>query len=198
MRPACVSLAASALLVASTVAAQGGVRVALSITDSAANRVFQGAFASAFRSLGDVEVVSVSERPQHVLSGVVICEPVSCQSARYYSAALRFWSPISQFTARLIAGRTIALLPSTNYVQRADSVAQNVVWPLLQGYETTHGTWVVEWGRERYEQAIREFVRQLDTECFERGRAYARAFASTDTATSSAIVRMIDNRRWLC
>ena len=174
------------------------ISVAVDITDSAANRVFQGAFTQAFRSLGDVVVVSLEERPEYVLTGVVICEPASCQNPSHYSASLRFWSPSAPVTAEIIAGRLVPRLPAGTFRFRRDSVANLIVWPLLKNYETTYNTWVAEWGRDRYEQGVREFVRRIDTDCFEHERAYSRALANTDSSVSNSLMREIDSRKWLC
>lgn len=174
------------------------IKVAVSIQDSATGRVFQGAFASAFRSLGDVDLVTLAERPRYVISGVVLCEPASCQNPTYYTAALRFWSPMDESTGRLLALRATPRIPAATYMARADSLFTSVVWPMLVGYEETHTTWAAEWGRSRYEQSVRELVRLIDTDCFERTRAWNRAASTTDTAAIAAINRAIDARTWLC
>jgi hypothetical protein len=175
------------------------IRVAVSIQDTLADRVFQGAFAAAFRSLGDVDVVTLAEQPQYVLSGVVLCDPSSCKNVLSYTAALRFWSPLGPSTARYIAMTAIPSTPQSTFAARADSVGTLVIWPMLRGFEVTHETWVASWGRDRYEQAVRELVRQIDTDCLEQSRAWSRATAAgTDTASSAAIVRTITARKWLC
>ncbi|MGH8542113.1 MAG: hypothetical protein ACREX3_00360 [Gammaproteobacteria bacterium] len=173
------------------------IRVAVDINDSTAKRVFQGAFTSAFRSLGDVAVVSTSERPDYVLEGVVICDP-SCDQPITYAAALRFWSPLSEYTAQRIAMRIVPQSPAISREQRADSVGREVVWPILRRFEETHRTWVVNWGRERYEQAAREFVRRIDVDCFERARAIERAMATPDSSRLTAIMDIINKRSWMC
>lgn len=172
--------------------------VAVSITDSAASRAFSGAFAAALRGLGDVEVVTLAEHPKYVVDGVVLCSPASCDNPLSYSAALRFWSPIEESIFLGVAAVTTNPLPASTFQRRIDSVSKNVVAPLLLGYERTHQTWVVNWSRSRYEQAIREFVREIDTGCFEMVRTIHRALATSDTAKSNVMFRAIREHKWLC
>ena len=174
------------------------ITVAVAMSDSAAGRVLQGAFVAAFRSLSNVDVVSVAERPEYVLSGVVLCNPVSCQDPSSYSAALRLWSPIRRSTARTLAMLLVPQQPSGTFDHRVDSATTQLIWPVVSGLEETHSEWVVAWGRDRYEQAIRELVRKIDTDCLERSRAYYRAFASNDSTVWRPIFRMISARTWLC
>lgn len=174
------------------------LRVAVAVSDSAARGVFQGGFVSALRSLGDVEVVSLSEEPEYVLSGVVICSPIGCSDPDSYSASLRLYSPADRGTAYVIAAR---LLPRTSTVGRQallDSLTDHVVYPMIRGMESTHQEWVLRWGRQRYEQAIREMVREIDVGCFEKSRAIRRAVAESNQERSAAIMREVDAKRWSC
>jgi hypothetical protein len=177
--------------------AQQRIAVAVQITDSLARSVLQGAFVTALRSVADISVVSLEERPDYVISGVVLCEPVTCRDPVSYSASLRLWSPISRPFVEGIAQRVVVVAPLNTRSQRIDSVTA-LLWRDLKDYETTHRTWAVQWGRDRYEQSIREFVRRLDTECFERDRAVSRLIAATDTAAQNAISRMMESKDWLC
>jgi hypothetical protein len=174
------------------------IKVAVAISDSSAGRVFQGGFSSAFRALGDVDVVSLAEAPEYIISGVVICEPVTCQNPLYYSASLRWYSPFTSSQAYYLAVQLVQPTPSGTLARRMDSVALQIIEPAMRGYERTHQTWVIEWGRERYEQAIRELVRRIDVECLEKSRAYSRLFAERDTATYAALRWSIYSHEWLC
>lgn len=184
------------LLAAASLPAQR-VKVAVSISDSAARGVLQGAFVAAIRSLGDVDVVTSAEEPHYVLSGVVLCDPSSCQNPVSYSASLRLYSPLSKLVARVVVASVLPRTPQTGRLQRLDSLSQ-LAWRRLRFYEETHGEWVVAWGRERYEQAVREWVRRLDSQCFEKQRATERWAAEEDTTKAAAILNEIDSKTWLC
>lgn len=175
------------------------ITVAVDINDTTANRVVQGAFVAAFRSLATVAVVSAAEKPDYVLSGLVLCQPLSCQDPVSYSASLRLWSPVSDAVANHIALSTVSPEPFTTFTTRIDSVATKVVWPLISAYEQTRHSWIVTWGRSRYEQAIRELVREIDVQCFETRRALRRASPATDSAVARSIVLNIAaGRSWFC
>ncbi len=171
------------------------IRLAVSIDDSTAQHVFQGAFVAAFRSLGDVGVVTIAEQPDYVLSGVVICDPFSCESPASYAASLRLYSPLSKSYIRLLVS---SLLPKTTQARQVDSLTENVAWWWLRHHQENHQEWVVRWGRQRYEQAIREMVRRIDTECFERTRAYSRLAFKRDSARAEALRAQIQAKDWLC
>jgi hypothetical protein len=173
------------------------IKVAVVLGDSAAGGVFRGAFTSAFRTLANVEVVTLSEEPDYVLSGVVMCEAKSCEPTTAYQAALRFYSPMQRWVVHSIA-YYVPLTISRTPTAKRDSAEANL-WTRLRFYEMTHQTWVVSWGSQRYEQAIRELVRKIDTECFERERMYSRYYAVLlDTAKSRPLYHEIESRSWMC
>jgi hypothetical protein len=182
------------------------IKVAVSVTDSSAGRVFQSAFSAAFRALGDIVVVTTAERPEYVLDGVVLCAP-TCVNPASYAASIRFYSPILRDVAVALAYRVLRSSPAmptgaarTSLMRRAaDSLADSVMFPMLDGYELTHGSWVVTWGRQRYEQAVREFVGRIDADCFDKQRALLRLVAANyDTTALKAYDEFIRSKKWLC
>lgn len=142
------------LVLASPLEAQR-IKVAIAIDDSAARRVFQGAFVAAFRSLGDVDVITQAEGPDYILTGVVLCDPSACENPTGYAASLRLYSPFSEFSARLLVMSVLRITPQIRRAALVDSLT-GAVAQRLRFYEETHQEWVVRWGRNRYEQAIRE------------------------------------------
>src|SRR5258708_30050380 len=126
-----------------------------------------------------------------------------CLSAASYSAALRLYAPFDRSSASTAASLTLyhfrASLPEADRracgwferqirstscdaaaSARRDS-AEQLIYATLRLYERTVDTWVVEWGRQTYEQAIREFVRAIDVRCFEPKRRVQRAVTNGDT-----------------
>src|SRR4051812_7660187 len=113
MKPLLRVLAILVLLsVASAVYAQQPYRtpIAVAIKDDSTGDLFGSAFRSAFRSLGDIDVVGVSEHPRYVLSGAVICDP-QCGNATSYSLALTFVEPLTS-TDLVLAFSGTRLVPT--------------------------------------------------------------------------------------
>ena len=165
------------LLAASSLHAQVAAKIAVSIDDD--SKQFASAFSSAFRQLGDVQVVSVQEDPDYVLSGVVLCQP-NCSSVATYSASLRLYKPFPR-----VGASSVLILARSRYdtvMGAGRDSSENDVYEFLEGYEKTIDTWVAQWGRQRYEQSIRELVRSIDGRCFEPVRAFQRAVAQRDTS----------------
>ena len=196
MRTTRASILASvcALLMIQTASAQR-IKVAVSMTDSATGGIFQSAFGAAFRSLGDVDVVTLDESPDYVLEGVVLCNQSSCADVVSYALSLRLYEPATYITAQLIA---TLVVPSTAQRRATiDSIA-TLIWPWLKPYQQSRMTWTATWGRNRYEQAIREFVRQIDSGCLDKIRALRRLGVSPDSKAVNAYVSFERSRKWFC
>ncbi|HKO20624.1 MAG TPA: hypothetical protein VJU82_17240 [Acidobacteriaceae bacterium] len=176
---------------------QPRIKVALSISDSAAGGVMESLFASTLRSLGDVDVVGPSEEADYLLTGVVICLPNDCQNAERYVIALQFARPYQSFTSSVLAAVAIARKPSATYRARRDSAAA-YIGSMMHGYEQSLDLWAVSWGRTVYEQAAREFIRRLDAECFEKTRAAWRYAAHPDSSARVALDEFVASRHWIC
>lgn len=171
--------------------------ISVNMTDSAAGGLFSSAFSNAFRSLGDVEVVSLFEKPALVLEGVVMCEPSHCTNARSYSLSLRLYSPFSEATADFVAFLVTPSLPRATHQARLDS-ATALISMALSEYENSHMTWTATWGSNRYEQAVREFVGTINSQCLEKKRAFGRMMASRDTSRFTTYNRLVKSQTWLC
>ncbi|MGH7428005.1 MAG: hypothetical protein ACREJ4_06565 [Candidatus Methylomirabilaceae bacterium] len=173
----------------------GAQRLKVSIDLDDSTGVLQSAFASAFRSLGDINVVTTEEDPDFVLEGVALCSP-SCADPLSYSLALRFYSPFQYTVARSIAE---AWIPpnAQRRSARLDSLT-SLIWSRIEGAELTHQSWVVDWGRDRYEQEVRELVREIDSGCLERHRAQRRALSSGARAQYDAYLAWSRSREWIC
>jgi hypothetical protein len=169
------------------------LKVAVDVDDSTG--VLQSAFASAFRSLGDISVVTPEEDPDFVLDGVVLCDP-SCTDALSYTLALRFSSPF-HYTAATSIAETWIPANAQRRTTRVDSLAK-LIWSRIEGAELTHQSWVLDWGRDRYEQEVRELVREIDTGCLERHRVLRRALASGARAQYDSYLQWSRSREWLC
>lgn len=184
------------LLAASSAASQTPTRrisFAVDIQDS--TNQFPSAFAAALRQLGDVEVVPVTERPDYVLSGVAMCQP-DCGQLTRYVVSLRLYSPMQRSASMMLAG--IALRRSRPVAPQVRDTIESELWRRLYYYEFTLGTWVAAWGRNRYEQEIREFVRMIDSSCLERVRSERRALGSDDSAAFGRYQLFENSRRWIC
>jgi hypothetical protein len=185
------------LLGAPTSADAQKIRVAVDMTDSAAAGVFSSAFSTAFRSLGDVEVVSVLEKPELVLQGVVLCTSSDCANTSWYALSLRLYSPYDPDVGWYLARALIPSLPNSTHQARLDSAAK-VVNEMLADYEESHMTWTVHWSRVGYEQSVREFVGRIDARCLEKKRAFQRVMASSDTSRFATYTKVVRSRTWLC
>ncbi len=196
-----LSITLAVLLATAPVAEGQKFRVAVSMSDSAAEGVFGSAFSAAFRALGDVEVVSLREKPEFVLSGVVLCNISDCASAVSYSLSLRLYSPFSPAMGLRLAAALIPALPAETRATRLDS-ATSQVNSLMASYELTRMSWSANWGRQRYEQAIVEFVRQVDSHCLEPQRVIRRAVAGASSGSGFGAIDayndMIKTLDWSC
>jgi len=172
------------------------LQIAVTVGDSATGGIFTSRLAAAFRALGDIDVVSVGENPDYVLEGVVLCSPKPCDDAISYAIALRLYEPLRYTTARFIAD--YALNPnSTRRTKVADSLTATI-WELIQGYERTHMTWAATWGRKAYEQAIKEFVAEIDAKCLEKLRALRRLSLSHSQDRFTTYKEFVHSRDWIC
>jgi hypothetical protein len=174
-------------------AQQSTITIAVDIQDS--TNQFASAFSSAFRQLADVRVVDVLEQPDYVLSGLAMCNP-NCAELRSYAVALRLYAPLKQSTADMLV--RLALRSARSASPQARDSLRSQFWRNLSPYEATIHTSLVYWGRERYEQGVREFVRDIDSRCFESIRAIYRAAASEDTATWTRYKASEKSKNWIC
>lgn len=171
------------------------IRVAVAVQDTASGGIFSSAFASALRSLGDVDVVSPMESHDFAVRGVVLCSD-ACSDTRSYSLSVRLVEPMPRFMPSCLSTIAFSRLSGVSQARR-DSV-ESQFRSALQGYERTHVTWAAEWGRQRYEQAVREMVAELDSRCFERERTFRRAMQSSDSAAFGRFAAFERSRTWIC
>jgi hypothetical protein len=193
MRAVLITLATTVIVPSEARAQQQHIKVAVEITDT--TRQIPSAFAAAFRQLGDVDVVSRSEHPDYVLSGVSLCDP-NCDRVGSYAISLRLYSPFSQVSIVVLTAR-ISYLAKIPWGPTRDSV-RGILEQRLSYVQVSHGRWVATWGRNVYEQKIREFVREIDYGCFDRDRALKRAVASDDSTAWRKYSAFESSREWLC
>lgn len=175
-------------------AQQPSISIAVEIQDS--TNQLSSAFSSSLRQLGDVRVVGLSEQPDYVLSGVAMCNP-NCASLTSYSVALRLYSPFNRLTADMLV--RLALRGTRPVSTQIRDSLRAQFWRSLSFYEVTLNTSVVYWGRrQRYEQAVREFVRDIDSRCFDGIRAMQRVAASDDTAAWGRYEALERSHSWIC
>ena len=181
----------------SPVASQSAkIRITVAVADSATGGLLTSAFSSAFRSLGDVNVVSAEEHPELVLDGIVLCEPRDWQVADHYVVSLRLLSPYDSTTGLMIARRLVPIDPVATRdarVNKALTVMRQMLWP----YELTYGSWAAYWGRASYEQATRDLVRTIDSQCLDERREFHR-LELADSAQSVAILADLSAKHWMC
>ncbi len=173
------------------------IRVAVSMSDSATNGIFQSAFSAAFRSLGDIDVVSSLEAPTYVLEGVAMCSPRPCENANSYVLSLRFLSPFDSSEA-LATAAYLGIMMSSNGQKFDSDAAAHFLVDFLSGYEKSYMSWTAEWGRNRYEQAARELVRELDARCLEKKRMLIRTQRTNSKASWESYNSFVKGRDWLC
>ena len=185
------------------VGAQDSIRVAVEIADEETGGVFQSVFASAFRRLGDVVVVSRAERPDYVLAGVVLCLAESCSGAESYAVALRLYQPANSSLARFIVDLVVDVVgahPSRSTIDSLYTTARE----MHADYEVTHMTWALRWGWARVEQGAQELVSEIDTQCLEKTRAAHRIRRDTPFRSDTPKERMeryqayLAGRVWIC
>jgi hypothetical protein len=185
------------------------LRLAVSIQDSASGGIFQSGFAAAFRSLGDVDVVTRTERPDYVLSGVVLCSPQPCERAVSYSIALRLHEPIQKSTAEFLADYAVnpkGTRAENPFVQIANEARRDslvsLIWSFISEYERTQITWAAEWGRSAYERGIRELVAEIDAKCLDKLRASRRILPASGEGTPAErwarYQEFVQSREWIC
>lgn len=174
------------------------ITVAIAFGKEEEDRLMEAVFRESLRALPDVDIITLEERPQYVVGGVVLCSPSDCKRATSYSVSLRLWSPFTIQDAQRIGFLLAPKGTSRERITWTDSIAKQWLFPLLRMYERNHMTWVASWGRERYELAARELVRKIDSECFEQSRLVNRAIATTDTTVSSVILKEVRSREWIC
>jgi len=169
------------------------ISIAVEITDS--TNQLASAFRSSFRQLGDVRVVDLSEQPDYVLSGVALCNP-NCSDLTDYSVALRLYTPFHRTTSDMLVRLALrGTKPAST--QTRDSLSARF-WRNLRGYEATLHTAVVSWGRRRYEDGVREFVRDIDSRCFDSVRAMQRASESSDSTAWDQYEAQVRSHNWIC
>lgn len=73
------------------------IKIALNVTEKTEG-LFESAFGSAFRSLGDVSIVTSAENPDYLLRIVVLCSPSGeeCREAKSYSISLSLSQPLEE------------------------------------------------------------------------------------------------------
>lgn len=162
----CMVLMCFLMFAAPTGGGAQSIPVALMVTEETGG-LFESRILSALRGLGDIEVVPWTEVSYFKIYAVVMCvsDEDLCQTANAYVASLRLSAPINPgdiLWALHSADTTIGVgemgLP-------VDDAADRLV-----RYERTIKDWVAKWGRREYQQAIDEWVAQIDTQCFETYR----------------------------
>lgn len=177
------------LVFCATQAPAQALRIRVQITEKTGGLI-TSAFTSAFRNLGDVELVGSGERADIHVRGVVLCLPENCEAAISYAVALRISEPLDTGFLRVA-------------LQEADAAARITRKALMENadmlrlYEETHQSWVLNWGRNVYDQAVRELVAEIDTKCLEKKRILNRLY-KTDTATREHLRQRLRNEEWMC
>jgi hypothetical protein len=187
---------ATLLATAAIAQAPSRITVAVAIQDSAADGVIQSALSSAFRQLGDVDVVGQSERSDYTLHGVALCTTTPCSSTLNYVVALFLAQPLD--TMRFKWAATVALPSSMSERDLTVDSLTTLLSDMFAGYEKPTMIWVTNWGRDRYEAGAKSIVRTIDAECFDRQRAFRRMLSSPDSNAAANYARFLRSRSWIC
>jgi hypothetical protein len=176
-------------------AQQQHLRIALAVTEETGG-LFEGAFAEALRDIHDVDVVTVAEPHKYRLRVIVLCKGLaddSCDSAVSYYASISLVEPLVHDDPLL----TYLAADSTGTVDHRKAAIQSF---LMQEYEINHQTWVVGWGRDVYGRAIDDLVTRINTQCFEKARAFQRSVETIrkDPAAAKALLTAIHEKDWDC
>jgi hypothetical protein len=157
-------LSASIFFAPSDLKAQGDVQVALIVSEDTGGLI-QSNISSALRSLGDVQFVETNENPDVVLVVVVLCEGGDCRNTRGYSVSVSVERPIQAEPLGIAIQNEVDIVPRYLSYQDIERISSR-----LWEFRTTETSWALFWGRQRYEQAIRELVARIDTDCFDTVR----------------------------
>lgn len=149
------------------------IKIQVAVNDSMG--VVQSALVTAFRALGDVDVVTGQESPHLILDGVPVCEP-NCSRATGFVVALRLAEPMQ----RSMANRLVK-----------DTAWQGVLTRL----ERPISMWLAQWDRADLDRHARDFVALINTRCFERKRILSRAMAMQSRRDSSGARRLMGELR---
>ncbi len=163
------------------------IKVSVDVTESTGG-LFESQFKGALRSLGDVSIVGSDEARDYSLRVLVLCEPSDqCEQSTHFTAAIVLAEPLDTS----LVGVLLRAMDST--------ISERTIAPLkgmLVTYEQSHMTWVVTWGRNRYERAIRELIANIDHQCFEKEREMARMVREKIDARSA--MTKLSDAKWLC
>lgn len=151
--------------------AQQPIRVAVELRDS--TRILQSTLAAALRNLGDIDVVTRAEPHEIVLTGVALCIP-TCRDHLSYSIALNVAESISK-----------------EFMQ-GTSVGHRL---LLEGAPVLRSVAVFSFGRDRYEQRVREWVAEFDSSCLEAIRIRRRLVVAMRNNDEQLMARLVDHLR---
>lgn len=170
------------------------IPVALVIKDSATGGIFASRFRTALRQLPDIEVVDLGNSPKYVLSGIVTCNPASCQNTLSYNLALTLREPLD---SGLVEVAVCTALPEAPCASR-----KQIVTKLMRDfgdYSMLHYSTLAVWGRDVYELAARELVAKIDSQCFEKARTTERIIRTATPANFADLyLREIVNAQWMC
>lgn len=168
------------------------IRVQLHVIEET-DGLFSSEFASALRSLGDVVLVTTEEGRDFELNAVVICEPQDCRNAPSYLLSLGLSIPMTAMDFLLMVSTANSEMPEDSKLSPFQISAISNAWH-SGPYHFKHelGYWVNRWGVDVYQRGVREFIAELDTQCFEAHRLSGR-HAEAVLSADSSLVTVIRN-----
>jgi hypothetical protein len=185
-----------AVVLGSPAAAQDLIKVKVFVEEDRSD--FTGALTSALLSLGDIEVLGTEEPGEDVRIRLIAKCLEGDGACNSWAVASILAQPV---TGSYLMGQAIWAIPDTA-LQRAAFEAyaigpnrdkwHRVADQKLSIYENTRARSVAGWGKDRYEEAIRDQVRRWDTTCFGGIRLNRGLWAARlrgDTTTGLAIAR---------
>lgn len=193
-----MKISAKALALSLIVASQGvgtdllaqdrKIRVSVDLGSGEGGQLLGSVVKSALRSLSDIEIVSTS--PDYTLDGVVLCDPKDrCSDANAFVGSIRLSRPLQQLDVAYALYSARTALP--------DSVVRKVL-SRLDYFEVTYNTWVINYGRNVYERALRELIAKVDATCFEKTRLQQEIARLPEASRDAAYKSRIIDKQWGC
>jgi hypothetical protein len=182
-----VMLVGALILCDSSIVLAQRMKVAIVVSDD--SNLFQSGFASAFRQIGDVELVTTGEHPDWLFAAAVVCLPRgNCSSATSYAIAVTLMNPMRDPVAS-VRGMLLVSDSAKRYEAQIDAVLRasgRSLSALLSQYVLLRKQAVVVWPRDAYQQHVREFVADIDSICLEETRRVLQYMTATERGDTAA------------
>jgi hypothetical protein len=166
------------------------IRIAVAIDDDSVRGTIKSPLKAVLRSLGDVDLVELTEDPNFVVIGMFMCTPnPSCVGYDGVMGFLRIAVPLTR--------SDLAIDIRQSGIRATDSTINRLA-RFLDDYEKPQSTTLYSWGRNRIETGARAAASEIDATCLEAFRSLARAFAIPDQQARSNAIEVHFSKKWHC